>query len=114
MYFCNMRWICSVLSIWVLLMSYVPCADEAVRNTQNENPSLFLSANYSHSTHEHNNNCDLCSPFCICACCGGFSIYKTTKLNFIKPSTQINSFVSLYKQPVVIDVFRQIWHPPKV
>ncbi len=83
-------------------------------NSQNHNHSEELTHQESHS---HQETTDMCSPFCLCGCCGIVSaavlqwnvpnIEKAKSFDLSKPEIYYTStFVPRY--------FGEIWQPPKV
>lgn len=59
-----MRILAAILSLYILGLSLVPCADAGISPTSDVQ-------HISQSHHDnHSNHLDLCSPFCVCHCCG--------------------------------------------
>lgn len=109
-----MKLINIILAVYVLALSCIPCADEA----SEQNPNLakvFIYSGNSHSGHNHeNDSCELCSPFCICACCGGFTVAKTLpQLNPLTHFTNNEAQRFDYSSVSLSNYSSQFWHPPK-
>ncbi|SDG63671.1 hypothetical protein SAMN04487996_12116 [Dyadobacter soli] len=61
-----------LLAFYVLALSCIPCQDEA-----SPPDSGIAAAVVSDSDNAHQEAIDLCSPFCICACCASVTISAT-------------------------------------
>jgi len=69
------------------------------------------SAGHSHETSE-----DLCSPFCVCSCCG------VQILNFAQPVAfafrialpSIQTPIPSYKSTFISGYFGSVWQPPQI
>ena len=100
----RMRYLAFILSLYVLVLTAVPCVDVQITS--------FESAQQSHQDH-HQGEGDHCSPFCTCNCCATSVIFQDFQV-------QLNSFAFIEKQysfyatgsyhgPVTA-----IWQPPKI
>lgn len=82
-----------------------------------------LVNNEKHSTeithqdnHEHTDS-DLCTPFCLCGCCGMVSsiVLQWNVYNLVKAKTFELSKPEIYYKSIFIPCyFGKIWKPPKV
>lgn len=95
-----------ILSFYVLVLTAIPCVDVPKDNSVNK----YELANTSSDHHE--NDTDLCSPFCTCVCCVSPILNNSTiqfTYAFIAQKLIVennNSFVS--------SLFITIWQPPKL
>lgn len=64
LYHCNVKIISIILSIVILSMVLMPCADEPVSSAESQS-TILLDHSDNHDAEHH----DLCSPFCSCECC---------------------------------------------
>jgi hypothetical protein len=101
-----MKVFCFVFSLYALTLALTPCAD------------TFCGGDDQHLSsvqHEDEKDEDLCSSFCICACCGyaAGEISITVSDYILAPSPSI-SLASLYRAPFVKDFSLDFWQPPKV
>ena len=93
--------------MYVLALSFAPCADELECNE-------IYTTESSHSKHTHEK--ENCTPFCICACCGQ---PVTSKINYpvaqtiLKPET-FNKSIAIYNQTFISQFSANIWQPPKI
>ncbi|SEJ65040.1 hypothetical protein SAMN05216327_11534 [Dyadobacter sp. SG02] len=64
-----------LLAFYVLALSCIPCQDEAVP-LPNSSVKAYVAAGAAVANAEeaHQEMIDLCSPFCICACCASVTI----------------------------------------
>lgn len=95
--------------MYMLVLSLAPCSD----TMECQEPVQTNIASYtSHENHSH--EAEMCSPFCICACCGSL-------ISFAEPSASLNylNFASLETRPIYnsilpLEVHFAIWQPPKI
>lgn len=97
-----------ILSILVLLLSCMPCADK-------EQVFLYNDVTVKTSPKQHLDN-DACSPLCICNCCGcqGFSSNNTYNYTFFSVKTIIDKKIPEYKSILTSNFFGSIWQPPQI
>ena len=70
-----MKWIAILLSIYLMALSNMPCADMEVNSAAHKTAQFSSEAN-----HSHDKDNDLCSPFCACNCCGAQVLsYQTSQ-----------------------------------
>jgi hypothetical protein len=105
-YFCQMKLLCYVLSFYIFSLVAIPCHDDA---------NILLTQNIEKSTthNQDKQNCDTCSPFCICNCCQTNTIvalYSIITANETVPSI----FISFYNEAPIKDISLSIWQPPKI
>ena|SRR5690606_35879022 len=69
-YFCNVKYIAFILSLYFLALNFTPCSDD-VSTISCGNMNLETEAQIDSDTSGHcdGENEDLCSPFCQCHCC---------------------------------------------
>ena len=102
-----MKFLATILALFILSLSALPCDDVSYNNQQSETISEIVNLdNHSHS--------DMCSPFCMCACCG-----QTFSSSFTYYSLALHVPVSVEKFPIynasfVSEVYLSIWQPPKI
>ena len=101
-----------ILALYVTLLSCLPCAD--VETDVIEHTSVRVAAN--HDNHSHNKKDDMCSPFCICNCCGQqtLSLVSEQIYVFSKSYQEIKSAVPDYKSVFYSDFYGSIWQPPQI
>jgi hypothetical protein len=101
-----------ILSIYLILLSCLPCADTDVKSLAHT--SIELSQNAENHSHDTAN--DLCPPFCVCNCCGvQFLSYQPTILfDFSVATTRIEIVLPTYKSIFSSNFFGSIWQPPQI
>ena len=99
-----MKFLTVILSIYVMILTFMPCADAHVGNAD------CHSTVQQDQSGEHSEDIEFCSPFCFCACCQILSltsIYTIPKINLpdvniITPSlvqNEIESTISFWRPP---------------
>ncbi|HEY1166770.1 MAG TPA: DUF6660 family protein [Chitinophaga sp.] len=95
-----------ILCLLVLVLGCIPCAD-ANACASDTQQTISQTTNQGHDHH------DICSPFCICSCCAGFS--------FNQPFIEIETFLpqqgvdhDTYYIASLIEVSLPIWQPPRL
>lgn len=105
-----MKLLTFILSIYVLLLSTVSCTDDV--ESHNEGDKIEISVNTD--DHNHSENCDFCSPFCSCACCGSV---VTLFSNTILVDTSINrlpKYLFRYSFDYSFNYNIGVWRPPNL
>jgi hypothetical protein len=107
-----MKWMNLILSIYLIALSFLPCADLEVNSLVHISKELS-SDNENHS---HNKEKDLCSPFCICNCCGAqiSGYFPTITFDFPAVSAIIKLPLPTYKSILSANFFGSIWQPPQI
>ena len=90
----------------------MPCADMEVNSSANTNTE-FAS---NHDEHPHDEQNDLCSPFCTCNCCSAqiLTHFPTITINFPIVSESIKTQLPTYKSIFSSNFFGSIWQPPQI
>ncbi len=86
----------------------MPCADG---NAILYNKKVTIS---NQSIPHHDN--DICSPLCICSCCGcqGFTFTSIYSYNFIPSRISVKKKLPEYKSINTSNFFGSIWQPPQI
>ena len=88
----------------------MPCLDSIT--CKSESFTISNSSNHDHSKDKE----DLCSPFCVCACCGSYVFLFVTHTihleNIVKVIPSI--FVSFYHTDFISSYYYSFWQPPKI
>jgi len=101
------NYIAGLLAVYMLALLSMPCNDNW-NSQQHETPTTFEAAQDHHQ--EEN---DLCSPFCFCACCAtSITIVAFPNLSIV-PQLSIEKF-SVFTPSFVSEVNASIWQPPKI
>lgn len=109
--FVLMKWITILLSIYLMALSNMPCADMEVNSVAHKTAQFSSEAN-----HTHDKQNDLCSPFCTCNCCGAQVLSYQTSVVFDFPVTC--SIISIplpnYNSVLTSNFYGSIWQPPQI
>ncbi|MCE5174033.1 MAG: DUF6660 family protein [Bacteroidales bacterium] len=102
-----MRIIAFILSIYILFLTGVPCADGL------KEPIAGQVERVAQAHADHQNDIDCCSPFCTCnccvtpVCCQDFAIdFKCYSI----PQLQVYAYLSGFDSYN----YASIWQPPKL
>jgi hypothetical protein len=97
-----------LFSLYIAILSCMPCADM-------ENGCIADKSNI-HQTEEQHSHFDICSPFCICLCCGNQIAFQshTVALIPILNLIQKENHVTFYKPQFFSNISGSIWQPPKL
>ncbi|HLA55950.1 MAG TPA: DUF6660 family protein [Flavobacterium sp.] len=107
-----MKWLNVIFSIYLVALACLPCADMET-DCQNTATTKSVTADNHDNSSQHN---DLCSPFCICNCCGAQVLNFAPPISFtftILPDLISTSEIA-YK-PLFTSTFTgSIWQPPQL
>lgn len=90
----------------------MPCADMEVGSISHL--STELASN--NDNHLHDNQIDLCSPFCTCNCCSAqvLTHFPVTAIDFPIVTGVIKIALPTYKSILSSNFFGSIWQPPQI
>jgi len=100
-----------LLSVILMVLSCLPCSDAAI------DPEHTKSVSQNQTDKHDDNHNDLCSPFCICNCCGVQILNFTPVFSFViydipagfTPKQEI-----AYKSQFASMFSGSIWQPPQI
>ena len=101
-----MKYMAVILSVYVLVLTAMPCNDVHAANTNS------VSIELTKQNPNQANDVDLCSPFCFCHCCQTLSFpsfFRISNINLVEISLAINLKEPSFSSPVAT-----IWQPPKI
>jgi hypothetical protein len=104
-----MKFFAFIMAFLMLTLPVLPCADDAEAPADKVKTEI-VKQNGQQQEQEHN---DVCSPFCHCTCCAGFSIhhYFTTSASLLLNSRK--SYTT-YLPDDLIEHSSPIWQPPQL
>jgi len=106
--FAAMRFFTFILSVIVLGLSVVPCADACAMHEKKCKYEVEKESKQNTPA-----SSDECSPFCSCTCCAGFSVYHFI-VSIDTLSLSINNRVSSFLPSETIEVILPVWQPPQL
>ena len=96
------------MALIVCFASVMPCADSV--GALNKNRSVVMSSTQNRSTPR---DIDLCSPFCICSCCAGFTYAPNLcQIVWVKPIVSNNKLHFINAD--ISNISLPIWQPPQL
>ncbi|TDD95945.1 DUF6660 family protein [Flavobacterium cellulosilyticum] len=107
-----MNIISSLFSIYLIVLSCLPCADLEANSAVHSSLEKSLIAD----NHSHEKSSDTCSPFCICNCCGcqGYTYNIIYTHIFFSTKTLIDKKTPEYKSILTSNFYGSIWQPPQI
>ena len=98
----------AIFAIYFSMLSIIPCIDSEIVKDNCQAQTSCIHLNTEHPEHQS----DLCSPLCMCSCCGGITIILNSENNLIAqiPTEQL----SIYNQNSPSEISFFIWQPPKI
>jgi hypothetical protein len=113
-----------LLAFYVLALSCIPCQDEALPSQDSSGTAAVATvavataavatAVVTHAGDGHQEAIDLCSPFCICACCASVTITPTVAT---LPENAVSQLIPpagfSYLQMLYTGDTTGIWQPPQ-
>lgn len=115
--FAPVKWLWLILSLYLLGLSVMPCADETQLPVYEPGIGPYLSTVHTASETSHPHEHDACSPFCSCVCCAVTITTVSRFLYSLLPTVEIlpTDAVSFhYVSAYLADPLFAIWQPPKV
>lgn len=103
-----MRLVHHIFALYIIVLSCMPCA-----NTQSDCIDAKTSL---HKTLEKHNHIDVCSPFCICMCCGNQITLGPQVMLSSREAVllQTEKKATFYKNRLACNFERRIWQPPQL
>lgn len=111
-----MKFLNIILSIYLVALSCLPCADMEAKSVGKNDTNAIAKTTDDHNEHSHDKSKDLCSPFCICNCCGAqiLSYFPVISYEFPLISTVIKTKEPFYKSVFASNFYGSIWQPPQI
>jgi len=100
-----MKSLAFIISVYVLVLTAIPCADNHATETN------IVSMELLEQDQNQHNDVDLCSPFCFCNCCQTHSQparYNTYQVNLVSSTI---AMAYLYQNE--INYTFSFWRPPQ-
>ena len=112
--FTAMNFFINALSLYMLILALLPCADGVDCSMFGESESVHTEL-FDGMGNGDNNGChDYCTPFCTCSCCQT-TLRSPTEFSFV-----VNAPIIIFSEPSLsVSLFKDlafpndIWQPPK-
>ncbi|MDJ1471574.1 hypothetical protein QNI19_02480 [Cytophagaceae bacterium DM2B3-1] len=98
--------------LWLWCISCIPCRDELPMLSEESVAEITVLTSYCQG--DPSSSADLCSPLCVCTCCG-ISLISPLQVDFSMPTLiyqDSQSFKSWVAKPVY--AYFSFWQPPKI
>lgn len=95
-----------------MMLTAYPCADK--------HTDVFSNISHNQTNHHHDHSQetdnDLCSPFCVCNCCGQqtLTFLELQSFQFLVQFQEIKTSISFYKSTSFSNFYGSIWQPPQI
>ncbi|WP_374761911.1 DUF6660 family protein [Dyadobacter frigoris] len=105
-----MRLALYILAFYTIVLSCIPCQDEVLRPSYKAIGSII-----STSTDKGQSVGDVCSPFCICACCAGITLQEPfISLPEVASTVFFSDQAFTYTARDDGGELTSIWQPPRI
>lgn len=108
-----MRFITLIFATFILYLSCMPCPDnQSCGSTAGQS----ISSTHNEAGHQHEEEGDLCTPFCVCSCCGNIAVVISIPHFVIDPKPALHpvSPISTYQSIFISSYSFSFWQPPKI
>ena len=114
--FTAVKWLTTILALYVLCLSLWPCADDHVPLDGQKDQITLTSTGVPQSNDSHDHS-DHCSPLCTCSCCSAtitlVPCYECGLIPALNPV--VGSVAAFVYTPVRwAEPLSAIWQPPKL
>ncbi len=104
-----MRIIAYILLLCLAILTVVPCAD-GILFSDTDSEVLITESSPHHSDHA-----DMCTPLCVCACCGVSITLPSNKIMVEEEPIVIpTQYIFSYEFEYSFDYIKRVWHPPNL
>jgi hypothetical protein len=99
-----------MFAFYTIALAGIPCQDKDVVSWQNRSQQQEVATSDASRTIP----VDLCTPFCVCACCASVTLSTTCSMpGKISLSFSVATVSFPYQQPFSTGNSAGIWQPPK-
>ena len=104
-----MKWLALLLSVFMIVISCIPCADAAPEVSMLAQTTIQEKSD----SDNHTPAADLCSPLCICNCCAGFALQITLQKTSL-PVFKVITPAPVHQPVALLNPSFSIWQPPRL
>ena len=101
------NFIAALLAVYMVALVFVPCADACDTHAH----EIPFTAGTAQDHHEEDNN--LCSPFCICSCCNSPVTFLMAPA-FLSVTFITSELLQIPATGFISNDYSSIWQPPKI
>ncbi|WP_409012398.1 DUF6660 family protein [Dyadobacter sp. 50-39] len=106
-----MRLAIYLLAFYTVVLSCIPCQDDPLRVSYKGTIAIINAS----ADHQDQGTVDLCSPFCICACCAGITLQEPiTSLPEAASAPFFKDDAFAYTTDSTGGNLASIWQPPRI
>lgn len=99
-----------ILSIYIFILALYPCRDSDL-NVDPIPDAIAILADHDHS--HSGTEIDICTPFCICACCSAHIKLVDPDAVLTQEPQHNTLLISHYIERPMLDAASSIWQPPR-
>ncbi|WP_298712638.1 DUF6660 family protein [Chitinophaga sp.] len=105
-----MRYATIILSILLLILSCIPCADQGLGGTDSHD---HYSSVQERADNHHSHHSDACSPLCVCSCCSVVTfVHQHVSVDLSLPAS-LSAYNSFHSHSYPEQAF-PIFQPPQL
>ena len=105
--FVGMKFFCTIFAAYLLFLTVLPCIDSKIMKKSSKAQITSLQLEEDHSNYQP----DLCSPLCICNCCGGITILIESQPAF--DVIHFSERCNVFPEKKTSSISFSVWQPPK-
>ena len=100
-----------LLALYILFLAVYPCSDKETCVDERKAGIVFVdNSSHAHSGSEQ----DVCTPFCICACCAAHIQMSPGSSITLAIPVHNTELPTLYFEKPLLNSAKAIWQPPKL
>ncbi|MFD2887805.1 DUF6660 family protein [Chitinophaga cymbidii] len=108
-----MRNAATILSIIMIILSCIPCADQGLSGGSVSPTQNHYSSVQEHSSGHSKHHNDACSPLCVCSCCSVVTfVYQYVSIDILLPES-LSSY-NCYNNYSYPELSFPIFQPPQL
>lgn len=95
-----------LFAVYFIVLIGMPCADR-------EDCNEFKQTELSQTSHQQEHSDEVCTPFCMCACCAAHFLSSGIDTDFELSAGIITTYTS-HHSPGIRGAVIAVWQPPKL
>jgi hypothetical protein len=110
LYLCFVKGLHFLFALYIAALSVYPCSDAETCVGEDPITTLLSIGGHHHAAGE----LDLCTPFCICACCATHAQVAPTAEIMVATIAHNTAVFTPYRENHSAGIAVSVWQPPKV